>query len=527
MRRRLVGEIQNLANEPVQTSTGTAEQYDVIVKLFEEKTTNSPAVIKTSEWLSVNALFGKEVSASETNLDDELRLIYQFTYESAPKNKRKSPQTEKEAEDEATNQQSPDSTVLPNTNDVIDPNTSISEDTLVGEPGCELSAEQMNEIEKAFDAFDKILRAGGQKQLKVLLNGTILMNMIDTGGQPAFLEMLPALTIGPALYLVFFRLNQELKKRYQIQYVSKGREEIPLGDSSYTVEEVIFQALSSIACFSCITPKKLNMPNPSHAAMLVGTHKDLLLRSDPETKALIKAAHVELEREIQKTDFLKPGKNFLRYAFEGQLMFEIDNMEGDDRELTKVHKRLEKLIHEEFDNFDIPVSWLMFSIFLRKMGSRTLSLLQCHEIGTRLKVKDTDEALWFLHHCVGVLMHFHDVEEIKDLVICSPQVVFDSVTDLILDSFKFENIDMPACNRFREMGQFSYEDIEKIEKKKSDNLPLPKLVKLLEHLNIIASIKPEGSSFPGVLHSSRPQSGTHKGEKLYFMPAVLKHAKDE
>ena len=521
-------EIQNLAKEPVQTSTSTAEMYDVIVRVFEDKIINSPAVITKSEhrsewsnvksgWMSVNALFGKEESTSGTDLDDELRLIYQFIYEFVPTSEMKSPVlSPQEVVDEATNQPGPailktdnvpNSTVLPNPNDVIGSNTSISKDTL--------KAEQMNEIEKAFEVFNKILRTAGQEKLKVLLDGTILMNMVDTGGQPAFLEMLPALTIGPALYLIFFRLNQELKKRYQIQYVSKDREDIPLGDSSYTVEEVIFQALSSIACFSCTAPKE-SMPTPSHAAMLIGTHKDQLLKSDPETKALIKASHVELEKEILKTDFLNSGKDFLHYAFHGQLMFEIDNMEGDDRELTKVHKRLEKLIHEEFENFRIPASWLMFNIFLHKMGSHTLSLLQCHEIGARLNVRDTDEALWFLHHHVGTLMHFPEVEEIKDIVICNPQVVFDSVTDLILNSFKFENVTVPACTRFKETGQFSYEDIEKIARKKSDNLPLPKLVKLLEHLNIIASIEPEG-----------PQSGTHKWDKLYFMPAVLKYATEK
>ena len=45
MRRRLVGEIQNLSNEPVQVSTGTAEAYDVIVKLVEDKITTSTTVI--------------------------------------------------------------------------------------------------------------------------------------------------------------------------------------------------------------------------------------------------------------------------------------------------------------------------------------------------------------------------------------------------------------------------------------------------------------------------------------------------
>ena len=88
----------------------------------------------------------------------------------------------------------------------------------------------------------------------------------DTGGQPAFLEMLPALTMGPAPYLISFRLNQELKQTYD--YVSKKNEQVLLGDSLYTVEEVIFQALSSIACFSCGSSKKDNTPFPSHAAVL-------------------------------------------------------------------------------------------------------------------------------------------------------------------------------------------------------------------------------------------------------------------
>ena len=34
------------------------------------------------------------------------------------------------------------------------------------------------------------------------------------GGHPAFLEMLSALTMGPPIYLIFFRLNQELENTY-------------------------------------------------------------------------------------------------------------------------------------------------------------------------------------------------------------------------------------------------------------------------------------------------------------------------
>ena len=562
MRRRLVGEIQNLANLKEPASTGTAEVYDAIVKVVEEtvqgdtepydsivkvvedKTTTSvafnpkPAVITKSEWSTVKALFGKEKSTHETDLDDELRLLYQFIYEAAPTTKSKShipaPVIAEESQGKTTKatkvtkankEQSSAKDTISSPIPVKSPkeaktsNLNISQEA--EEPGYKykLSIQEVDKIERAYRAFTRVMQAPGREQLKVLLEGTILINMVDTGGQPAFLDMLPALTMGPALYLIFFRLDQELKKTYQVQYVSKSNENVQFGHSSYTVEEVIFQALSSIACFSYTAPKKPNMPNPSRAAMLIGTHKDLL-GSDPKTvEAEIEAKDVELQEEISVFSLFKAGQKFLRYAFKNQLMFAVDNMNGDEKELTKVRKQLENIMKTDFDDFPIPASWLMFSIFLRKMGNRTLSLLQCHEIGDRLNVRDTDEALWFLHHYVGILMHFPDVEEIKDIVICDPQVVFDSVTDLILNSFNFNTVDKLASEHFKTTGQFSLEDVQKIAKKlKCDILPPLKLLRLLEHLNIIAPIRSEGSS---------PQSDTYQEEVVYFMPAVLEHATKE
>jgi len=541
MRRRLVGEIQNLAKEPVQTSTGTAEVYDVIVKLVEDKITTSTTVITKSEWSTVKALFGQEKNKYETNLDEELRLLYQFIYGVVAMKSPVLPVIEEETqrpslpesvEEQALDEGKKDYVAAKDTVPSPIPLKAVKsrQISFVGVPECKMSAKEIEEIETASIAFRKVLHTSGQEQLKVLLEGTILMNMVDTGGQPAFLEMLPALTISPALYLIFFRLDQELKKRYQIKYVSEDNEDF-LEESSYTVEEVIFQALSSIACFRCTAPKKASTPNP---AVLIGTHKDLL-GNDPESVATkIKAKDEALKRdlrEILKTD-LESDINFLHYASKHQLMFAIDNMTGDEKELAKVRERLEDVIKQEFDNFTIPASWLMFSIFLRKMPNRTLSLSQCHEIGKRLEVRDTDEALWFLHHQVGILMHFPDVEEIKDIVICDPQVVFDSVTDLILNSFNLKQVSNFACEKFEQTGQFRFRDIQKIAKdSKSDQFSLPKLVKLLEYLNIIAPISPlfpVSSPSTIVPLTSGIQSDAHQAEKLlYFMPAVLKHATEK
>ena len=45
---------------------------------------------------------------------------------------------------------------------------------------------------------------------------------------------------------------------------------------------------------------------------------------------------------------------------------------------------------------------------------------------------ENDVALWFLHHHVGVLVHFPDIAELKDLVIIDNQVIDKTVTILIL-----------------------------------------------------------------------------------------------
>ena len=208
MRRRLVGEIVNLAKEPIQASTGTAEVYDVIVKVVEDKITSSTTVITKSKWSSVKALFGKEKGNHETELDEELRLLYQFIYGSSPIEK-KSPISPVNTH---PNPKSPNEMPLnekPSSKDrfptpsspIADPNVCSSQEVSSLMYG--LNDREIEEIEQAFKVFERVLNTPAKEQLKVLLDGTILVNMVDTGGQPAFLEMLPALTISPALYLIF------------------------------------------------------------------------------------------------------------------------------------------------------------------------------------------------------------------------------------------------------------------------------------------------------------------------------------
>ena len=571
LRRRLIGEIINLIDQAtVQPSTGAVDAHNVVVKLADEKMMSSAAVISETTWRAV----GKG-DAENTDLDEELHLLYQFISEGSvghastdikePRpSASESVQDIQESSDIADSENKkgllatffglldtfrrmmskPSQEAVYNVASKQLSNATVTEVQSATVSQHTVSDSEMKEIESASEAFKNALKSrAGQQQLKVLLKKTILLNMVDTGGQPAFIEMLPMLTIGPALYLIFLRLDQELKQRYSIQYVSEDNEEVSLGESSYTLQEVIFQVLSSIACFRSDTSSATGLPEKqqitshhSQAAMLVGTYKDKLKGSPEEVKSKIKQIDGALQedlKEILDTDLFEADRNLLRYASNDQLMFDVDNMTGSEDEVKKIRKRLEELILHEFSELPIPASWLMFGLFLRRMGKHTISLSQCEEIGRRLHMKDVREAIWFLHHCIGVLMHYPDVEELKDVVICDPQIMFDSVTELILNTFEFELVGKAAFAKFKQAGQFRFSDIKKLSKNlKSGILSLPQLVKLLEHRNIIACISSPDSSAEesGATLSETPQSVSRvpvcNESVVYFMPAVLPSAQE-
>ena len=74
-----------------------------------------------------------------------------------------------------------------------------------------------------------------------------MLHIIDTGGQPEFYEMLPALITGPAINLLVFDLTIDLTSRYKITYQSSSGDSKPY-QKSLTHEEAIFRSLASIAC---------------------------------------------------------------------------------------------------------------------------------------------------------------------------------------------------------------------------------------------------------------------------------------
>ena len=512
-RRRMTGEITNIssANEQKQPSTGAVESgTNVAIRNL----TSTIAMVTKSEW------------SVTKDLKDEARMLFDLflshlSTESTSDNDQDEGSTSlASSENEASLNKTAESVMENLHQDTKSYSPVLSTDDSAYVPSEQDTAADTPQISpEIIELFRKGVTASKHwKDIKHFFEYSALVRMEDTGGQPEFMDMLPALTIGPALYLLFCKLIDELKSRYIVSYSPLDGESSTPAQSTYSVEEVLLSALSSIACFNSLPSKETidgevnvteHVSSSKSVAYIIGTHKDLV--SDEEQ---IKKFDQKLQEVIRSTDFFR--KDLVQFSSKDQMILPIDNMKGGEDEIKAMQELFEKCMQQHFKKVKIPFSWLILSLFLRMRTERMIDLESCITLAQELNMPpdETKLALWFLHHQAGVLMYFPDLPEFQNTVICDIQIVYDSVTNLIVKTFEFGSVSKAASERFRETGQFSLDDIKGATDKVScDFIPLCQLVKLLEYLNIIVPIT---------------QTSTSNNLKdIFLMPCVLQNAKEE
>ena len=350
------------------------------------------------------------------------------------------------------------------------------------------------------------------------------LRMEDTGGQPELMDMLPALAIGPGLYLIFFNLQWNLKKEFKVFYQHPSGKTSKPEESKITLEEMLLSTLSSISCSSAsanrLREEEANssdmreiLKSSKSVAFLVGTHKDKV------TEEHISQLDEDLQSIIRGTDFFDKG--LVEFCSAGKLIVAMDNMNGGVEEVKAIREMLDTAMERHFKPLRIPAVWLLFNLCLAQTKKRTASMKSVLELSSQfnMSAEETKVALWFLHHHAGVMMYFPNVPLLQDLVILDAQVVYDSVTSLILRAMSFDNVGQACSEKFRDTGRFVLEDLVAAMSRilGEDIIPPEKLIALLEFLHIIAPIsRVQGS-----------QSSTQEQEAVYLMPCVLRTASKE
>ena len=511
--RRLMGEIVDLQTageaEKVQPSTGTVESGSVIVR----SVSNTTAIVTQSEWSAVKSP------------EDEARMLLHNLVDAIEKKSSASPKASKPGvvETQRVSMKTVgESTSSHPTSPSFADAQRIGQQTALSSSSHHGVATFQQDIPEVIAIFQEAMGSQYWKDVKHMFKAYLRME--DTGGQPELMDMLPALTIGPGLYLLFINLQNNLDHHYKLTYCNKSGASTPSVESIYTVKEMILSSLSSICCSNASSIRSgldkdedtihgLSdiLKSSKSMAYIVGTYKDKV--SDERIKYLSE----ELQKVIDSTEFC----DFVEFFSEDELIVTMDNMSGGTEEVKKIQKLLEKCMTRCYKELRIPVVWLLFSLILRKKKQRTATLEDCMHLSRSLKMTsyETKVALWFLHHHAGVMMYFPNIPELENLVILDIQVVYDSVTILIVRAMSFDEVGRKDSKMFKRTGKFRLKCIDAATSKISgDYIPIHKLVALLEFLHILARISNNQ-------HDQTPSlSSSSEDEVTYIMPCVLNTA---
>ena len=339
------------------------------------------------------------------------------------------------------------------------------------------------------------------------LDTSMTLYCTDTGGQPEFQEVLPALVAGPVIFLFVFSLLQNLDSTYNVIY-NTPTQKIEAYRSSFTVKQMLMQFLSSVASYHSTISRgftqKTGICPPSLIA--IGTHWDLIKKDEELLKIIDKnLKHIcDTETISSLTDCI----NIEYYDREKELfIIPIDNFSKDNDSIS-VRRVVEKVVKRDC-RIEIPVPWLALQLHLRDLSGFTVTYTKCLEIAREYNIPDNDlsDCLRFLHHRTGTIRYYSDVDELKDTIIIKPSIIFLIVTQLITSTFTSENVRRGEIDRFQKLGLFKTSTVEDVFERHDLKLEISfkAFLALLEHLYILG-----------------PSHNESFGD--YFFPCALVHA---
>ena len=325
-----------------------------------------------------------------------------------------------------------------------------------------------------------------------------LLNIVDTGGQPEYQDILPVLLGGSGLSLLFHNLSQDLEQPYPVVYRhEEGRSSVEY-HSQLTTLQMLFQVLATITTTSSGEPP---------AAVLIGTHRDKVARSDLDSMEEV------MHKAMEGTDFLKSDM-IQTFDVEGKkrIVYPLDNMTGTKAEI----KRLQKIISDitkRFKQKPIPTSWLLFHLAMRYLYEEPgfCTMEQCVQLAARcgIKEKEVPHILSYFHNNFGTILHFPSVPCLKDIVICNPSIIFKAINTLVAESFA-TNPDAPhMAQSIRETGEIPKSLLDRIcSSQATDVLPALHIIELLKCHRLISEV-------------CTSEAGQERRQTVLFMPCLL------
>ena len=357
-----------------------------------------------------------------------------------------------------------------------------------------------------------------------------LFTLLDTGGQPEFINMLPAINASTAITFVVLNISsgrQCLNNSVIAQYKCEGYNYSKCS-LTYNNMHLLKCLLSSVKVAAMkkhnFLPdfiKKVAEDEQSLPIVgIIGTCVDVLKKKFG--KKYIEEI-TEINKEIKKLiDTMKKEDTLVFWSdADENYVIPVDNTIPRDPQ-KGVHKKLKtqgqtayniQRIREHSNEilkrkaqYEIPISWFILELELRNIDKVCIPLTEVKDICDRImpsyrkmKIEEIKEILKF-YHSYGMLLYFDKVDGMNKFVITNPQWLFINLSKIIMCKFEDNAYDLYGAHHIKKMHN-GICHMELLGRLKLDlqGIKLESFVELLVHLKVIAPMM----------------------DKEYFMPTIL------
>ena len=387
-----------------------------------------------------------------------------------------------------------------------------------------------------------------------------IINFLDTGGQPEFVNILPAVSSSIALTFIVFNLSNSLDDLVHVQHNVHGDPSFAPYHLDCTNAEFIKRLLVSSENFNKnITPLKIESIQREDGGndskiCYIGTHA--LNVSEEKIKEIDdRLSSIANDLELQERSFWCSPKPELKRLYPVD-MFPDDDKESFEDVIEDIRDNIQKQVQGR-DYYEVPITWFIFLLKIQKLCSeKSISYISYQEAvdvwmdENKLEAKsdqgshddqqdiasrdnsDVHIILLFFHF-MGMLFYYHEVKGICDFVFIDRQWLFQKLTELVQIKFTkgYNKKDVRAqdVEKFTTQGRLSVNIIRNLKIDLQGIEPLY-FIHLLDYLNIVALIDSKKKEYfmPSVLPSIPIATSAHKFfglEKFYdairFIPSVL------
>ena len=261
-----------------------------------------------------------------------------------------------------------------------------------------------------------------------------LIHVLDTGGQPECMEVMPSLIHNSDLVILVLDLARGLECCTTPFCAEEGKQYDKSTLLQCPNKHIIHQLISTMQAKRARSNYKGKSSSCHSRFLVVGTHRDCI-KPPEHYRNVLDSCSEELEklfgRVVEKEQIL----------YKGGLIFPL-NLQvpelDDENVLSEIR---EDLRLPDVKQFDLPLSFFMFEqdahkhVEKKARAVKVLSLNECVEIGARLKMsrKTVQAALLYLYKH-NVFLYFQDA--LSDLVFLDPQEPLELVNAMVRLSYK-------------------------------------------------------------------------------------------